>query len=282
MKTLLIALLLTVIGLPLYAAEPGMVRFVYMQDMQPACWSENDQPMGLQPEIAEQVAARLGLKADHGFYPWARANEMIRTGEADVMITTPTQARFAFAAFGKGKVMIHKWSMFTHKDNVDLIAKAKQFTRLEELKPYLLLDYLSNGWTTRNLQGEYRIHQVTSLEQVLRMLALKRGDLTIENPANIRWWAAKAGIDKELVEIPTQLPNTQFHFVFMVSRKSPWLQKGLVKGLDTALGEMKKSGEWARVTKKYGFPLETASFRSQLQTDQFYGEYQYYPAFDPK
>ena len=31
MKTLLITLLLTIIGLPLYAAEPGMVRFVYMQ-----------------------------------------------------------------------------------------------------------------------------------------------------------------------------------------------------------------------------------------------------------
>ena len=118
MKTRLITLLLTIIGLPLYAAEPGMVRFVYMQDMQPACWPENGKPMGLQPEIAEQVTARLGLKAEHGFYPWARANEMIRNGEADVIITTPTQARFAFTAFGKGKVMI-QWSLFTHRDNAD-------------------------------------------------------------------------------------------------------------------------------------------------------------------
>ena len=60
--------------------------------------------MGLQPEIAEQVTARLGLKAEHGFYPWARANDMIRTGEADVFITTPTPARFAFAVFGMFQV----------------------------------------------------------------------------------------------------------------------------------------------------------------------------------
>lgn len=273
--------LLTAVA-PAVAVESNIVRVVYMQEAPPISWEENGKPQGLEPAVAEYCLSRLGLKAQHGFYPWLRANEMIRNGEADLIITTPTQARFEYALFGKGKAVIQNWSLFIHQDNQELIAKAKKFTRLEELKPYTFVDYRGNGWTSAYLKEGYKIHQVTRIEQLPEMIALKRGDFTIENPGVIKWWARQTGADKKIVEVKTNLPNTKFHYVFIVSRQSPWLAKGLLKGLDAALGEMKKSGEWARVMKQYGFPLETRDFKSQIQTEQFYLDYDSYPEFTPR
>lgn len=262
------------------AGELPTVRAVYMNDAYPVAWEENGKGRGIEPEIVDYCLARLGVRAEHRFVPWGRAQEEIRAGEADLIITTPTDERFTYAVFGKEKVVIQDWSLFTHKDNKEFIDKARRFTRLEDLKPYEFVDYLGNGWTARYLKDGYKIHRVPRTQLIPGLLASKRGTFTFENAGTFMSWAEDAKVGDVMVEVKTNLPNTKFHYVFIVSRKSPWLAKGLVKGLDQELREMKKSGEWEKIVKKYRFPVESASFRSQIPTEQFYVEYEKYPEFN--
>lgn len=125
-------------------AQPE-IKVVFMEDLEPLCWEENGEPMGLQPEIAQYVLSKLGIKTQYLFLPWARAQHMVENGEADLMMTMPTRTRFEFAIFGKEMTTPNYWNFFINKNNLTLLEKAKYFRKLEDLKPYLILDFIGNG-----------------------------------------------------------------------------------------------------------------------------------------
>ena len=83
----------------LVAAEAPTLIWAYWSDAEPICWEENGVPQGLEVEIAEKVLTNLGIKVKHVFVPWARAQKMVETGEADMMMTTPNDSRFKYAIF---------------------------------------------------------------------------------------------------------------------------------------------------------------------------------------
>lgn len=133
----------------------------------------------------------------------------------------------------------------------------------------------------------YTIHNVARVEQVPLLLANGRHDLAINSSSWLNWWAEKQGIEDQLQEIEVGWPWTRFHFVFMVSRKSPWAKKGLIRALDTEIAKMKKTGKWMELLKKYKNPHGYGkAFQSHLDQAYenrhgFYEEYDNYPVYTP-
>ena len=267
-----------------FAEAQPEIKVVFMEGLEPLCWEENGQPMGLQPEITQYVLSKLGIKAQYLFLPWARAQHMIENGEADLMMTMPTKSRFAFAVFGKEMTTPNYWNVFIKKNNVKLLEKAKNFQKLEDLKPYLILDFIGNGWSSTYLKESegYKVDRSPLMEQIVRKLVANRGDLTINSSTSVNWFLHKLKLVGQLEEIDIVAPGTRFHMTFQVSRKSPWVQKGLVKALDIELRKMKKSGEWLKILRKYKNPYANGKpFNSLINTEDFYKDYESYPTYVP-
>lgn len=266
------------------AADPTPLTIVFMEGLEPLCWEENGKPMGEQPEIAQYVLAKLGIKAKFLFLPWARAQKMVEDGEADLMMTTPNKARFAFAVFGKEMTTPNYWNIFVKKDNTAIIEKARKFEKLEDLKPYSVLDFIGNGWTGAYMKASdgYKIDLAPKMAQLVQKLATGRGDLTINSSTSVNWFLHKQNLVDKVEEIDLAIPGTRFHMTFQVSRKSPWVDKGLVKALDIELKKMKDSGEWLKILQKYKDPYASGRpFKSLLVTDEFYKDYDSYPTYKP-
>ena len=120
------------------------------------------------------------------------------------MMTTPNERRWEYCVFGKEIVVPNYWNVFVAKDNPEMIEKAKKFKKLEDLKPYTLIDFIGNGWSESFMKDGYNIHRVPRLEQIPLMLAMKRADLIINSLNWINWWAEKKGLKDELVEIDVE------------------------------------------------------------------------------
>lgn len=266
------------------AAEQLPLRVVFAEGLEPLCWQENGKPMGEQPEIAQHVISKLGIKAEYIFLPWPRAQKMVEEGQADLMMTTPTKARFEFAVFGKEMTTPNYWNVFVAKNKQDMVKKAKNFKTLADLKSYSILDFNGNGWTGAYLKTSdgYTIDTAPKMEQVMMKLTEGRGDFTINSSTSVNWFLHKMNLADKVEEVDIVAPGTRFHMTFQVSRKSPWMQKGLVRALDEELKKMKSSGEWLAILKKYKDPYASGRpFNSLLVVEDFYKDYDKYPIFKP-
>ncbi len=220
----LIVLTLTihiVSSVSLIAAET--LTWVYMANAEPESYEEDGIPKGVQPEIVNYLCGKLGIKVIHKFYPWARAQGIVKKGEADCMMTTPTGSRFKYAVFGKENVKPAFWNIFYNKNRADMAMKMKTLSKLDDLKQFKLLDFIGNGWTNAFMKKEngFNIHFVPRLGQIPTMLSKGRADLTINSTTMINWWAKKNNVIDKIEMYSIEWPWTRFHYVAMVSRKSP-------------------------------------------------------------
>ncbi len=261
------------------------LTWVYMAEAEPECWERDGVAKGIQPEIVDYLCSRLGIKVVHKFYPWERAQKMVEIGKVDAMLTTPTVSRFAYCVFGKENGKPAYWNIFYQKSKTDIAEKVKKLTSLEDLKPFRILDFIGNGWTASFLKEGFNIHFVAEIEQIPLMLANGRQDLCVNSATMINYWAKKNNVADQIEMHRIEWPWTRFHYVFMVSRKSPWVQKGLVRALDEELKKMKQSGEWIKILKKYenphGFGESFVSTldKAYLTKGGFYKEYDNYPIY---
>lgn len=266
-----------------YADE--VLIWAYMAKAEPESWEENGVAKGIQPEIISYLCDKLGIKVIHTFYPWARAQNMVREGRADAMLTTPTAARFKYCVFGKEMGKPSYWNIFYQKSKNDIAERVKGLTSLNDLKPFSLLDFRGNGWTAAFMKDGFDIHYVPRVEQIPVMLAKGRHDLSVNSTTMINYWAKKNNISDKIEMHRIQWPWTRFHYVFMVSRKSPWVEKGLVRALDEELKKMKQNGEWEKILKKYqnpygfGEPFTSSLDGAYLIKSGFYEDYDKYPIY---
>lgn len=280
MKKYIFALLLVLNSIIFYGAEKPQVVVAYMEGAEPASWEENGVAKGLTVDIIDYCLNQLGIKAVHKFYPWTRAQKMVETGEADLMVTVANNARFEYAVFGKEITLVNKINIFIKRGNLDLKEKVMKFKKIEDLKPYEIVDYIGNGWQLTYMKKEdgYKINLVARIQQIPQTIASDRYDLTLIASPFMNWMLDNLGLTEELEEIENDFPNTKVGTVFMVSRKSPWVNKGLVRALDEELKKMKTNGKWNEILKKYNVPSNTGKYQVDSNLE-FYKTYDNYPMY---
>lgn len=202
-------------------------------------------------------------------------------------MTTPTPKRFTYALFGQEATVLRSWNLFARKGNTKTQEAIKTFKGLPDLKKHLCIDFLGNGWTAAFMKDGYNIQFVPRLEQIPEMLAHGRGDIAIQSTQMMNWWNEKKDLSDQIEMHEVDWHFTRFHFVSMVSRKSPWSKKGLVRAIDIAIRKMKAEGVWHQILDKYknphhlGKPFKSHLDEAYAKKHGFYKDYDNYPIYKP-
>nr|WP_186443181.1 transporter substrate-binding domain-containing protein [Desulfobotulus alkaliphilus] len=181
------------------------MRVVYFDNFPPFSWKgENGKMQGIFIDVLDEVIQNhLGIRLYHEGLPWARAQKMVKDGNADAFVTIPTPERKSYTEVSREPVLISYMTIFTKKGHEKLNALEKVNT-LDDLKEYIILDYIGNGWGDKNLTG-FRRDLSPRLDTVFRMLAAGRGDINITDSMVALHRLKELNLQEEIVEIPIVL-----------------------------------------------------------------------------
>lgn len=230
------------------AAPLPPLSLVYFDSFAPFSQRQSDGSMsGIFIDIMnELLGRRLGLPLRHEGYPWARAQQMVRNGEADGFVTVPTEERLAYTVASQEWVTQGRFTMFVRRDAAALRERLDKAQGVDALRGLKLGSYLGNGWVkSRFADKDWDVSYSSSRSHALRMLAARRFDVLVDS-SNATQAALKAiGLDAEIVELTPVLESSETRL--MLSRSSPHV--GRLPQIDAALRRMKADGTLARLSQ---------------------------------
>ena len=215
-------LLLLLFFMLIQKAYSTPITIVFMDNYAPVSFLSVDKKraIGINPNIAAEVFAEetneeirlLGL-------PWLRAQDMVKSGKADAMISIVTSERLSYSRASKVPVFYDSYRPFTYSGHPKMKALTN-IKSLKDLKDFTLCEYLGNGWIKKYLDVKVkRIEYGRSVDMKISMLASRRCDLIIELSFLVRATVKHYHLDDKIVELPITFSKSPFHL--MVSKKSP-------------------------------------------------------------
>jgi polar amino acid transport system substrate-binding protein len=229
------------------AAVGKPVRLVFAAELVPLSFEENGAVSGIFIDVAREVIEhRLGRQLDLQIYPWERAQQMVRHGDADGFITIATKARREYANCGRIPVLrapLHPLVGIGNSRRAEIEA-AKN---LADLKPFQIVSYLGNGWAKQNLEG-YNVFYAADFQASLRGLALGRGDLAFATTTAGAYYLREYDLGDRLVMLP--LVVDMFEYVLCLGKNSP--QATILPEFDRVLDVMRSEGAYKPILERYG------------------------------
>ncbi|MFV3073473.1 substrate-binding periplasmic protein [Niveispirillum fermenti] len=203
-------------------ARPAIFRMVYFRDFVP--FSQVDDAgrvHGMFVDAAQSVLHdRLGQTVEHQAFPWARAQAMVRGGEADGFLTVPTPERMAYVLASATPVFRFPMSIVAARDNPRLDA-LRRVRSLADLAPFRVGHYIGSGWAEAHLRPlGLDIHWATDLAGALRLVANGRVDAVVDNAVSLRHRLADPEFAGRLSELPHTLAQQPYHLC--IGRSSPF------------------------------------------------------------
>jgi polar amino acid transport system substrate-binding protein len=233
------------VGGPAAAKEP--LRLVFATELEPLSFMRDGRPRGLFLDIAHEIVAhRLGLPMTAALFPWERAQQMVRQGEADGFITIATRARAEYANCGRVPVLrapLHPLVRADHPRRQEM-AQARS---LEALKPFAVVSYLGNGWAKQNLAG-HDVYYAADFLAALKGLAMGRGDLGFVTTTAGAYALREHELDGKLAMLP--LVVDMFEYVLCLGKQSP--HAGLLPEFERVAEVMRAEGAYGPILRKYG------------------------------
>lgn len=222
-------------------------RMAYIEGYPPLSWTRDGEPTGITLTIlSEALGRRMGLEVRHTLYPWKRAQELVREGREDALITQPTPARREYAEIGTERIMSINYTLYVDRSNQNFDA-LRAVRRLDDLRPFVLGQLRGSQWAERNLEG-FRVQWVTSIDQNLKKLAAGRIDGFIGNAYVTPITITRLGLQENIVEIrEALLREIPYHLV--LSKRSPHL--GRLARFDEVVREMKADGTIDAIIERF-------------------------------
>lgn len=246
MRKIMIAIILSLLLSVIYANET--MTIVYYENYAPYSWrDENGEMRGLLIDVMDRsLRDEMGIALIHEGYPWARSQLMVEKGEADALVTVDTPARREYTIISDEYAVISYCTIFTRKDHPELEA-FRSITKIDEsLNPYLLLDYVGNGWGDQNL-GQFNRYLTVRMDNVFQMLAAGRGDMFITGTVEGNYTVKKLGLEDIIIEIPNVLDVVKFHLC--VGKSSPFTE--IVEQFDETILLLRDKGALDEIYAKY-------------------------------
>ena len=244
MKKTILFLVFLLFAVPLYAQDT--MRLVYFENFPPYSWREDDQMQGILIDVVnEAVQVRMGIPVSHEGYPWARAQRMVRSGEADAFVTIPTKERKEYTQVSSEPVIVTELTLFTNK-NHERMDEFKNIKTISDLKPFSLVDYIGNGWAHENLAG-FNVDWSPHMDNVLHKLANHRGDIFVEISQVTHYAIKQLGLEDIIVEIPTVLDSATFNLC--IGNNSPFVN--IIPKFDEVISAMRNEGKLQEIYDKY-------------------------------
>lgn len=236
----------SIIGRPALSRS-ATFRMVYFGDFAP--FSQVDQTgrvRGLFVDAAESILHdRLGQGVEHQAFPWARAQAMVKGGEADGFLTVPTPERLSYVLASARPVFSFPMCIVAATDNPRLPA-LRQVRSLDDLRPFRLGHYIGSGWADANLRPlGLDIQWAADLTGAMRLVANGRVDALVDNAVSMRLRMNTPEFHGKLVELPNPLTTQAYHMC--IGRSSAFID--LMPQIDALLAKRPAGGGPAPVAK---------------------------------
>jgi polar amino acid transport system substrate-binding protein len=232
------------------AAAETPVRLVFAESLTPLSFAEAGETRGILVDIARDIIARdLDRAVEVALYPWERAQQMVRRGEADGFITISTPARREYAQCGTVPVIEASLHPLVRKADPKRAA-INAAASLADLRPFSIITYRGNGWARENLEkAGFDVFFAPDYVAHLRGLAQGRGDLALVTGLSGAYYVKSLDLGDQLVMLPPVIDT--FRYVLCLGKQSPHV--GLMPEFEAALGRKRTDGSYAAVLEAYGF-----------------------------
>lgn len=197
---------------------------------------------GIEVEVMEEVARRLGLTIDVTILPWPRMLSMMRSGELDCMFAAfHTEERASYMQFTQIPIHVSRLAIYTHRAGVFPL------TRLEDLRGRrigLIRDFQTVPALDDALaRGDFAEVTIgTSFRQLFDQLAARRIDVVIVNHHVAENILAEMGAH-DIIELPYALSSNSAFVTFTRQRSFATL----IPKINYALFEIIADGTYARL-----------------------------------
>jgi polar amino acid transport system substrate-binding protein len=247
---IIIALLLSA---SLSRAQPKLL--IVADPWPPFEFEDGHKASGIDVEIATSILNNLGIPFEIQFYPWPRAWEMLKNGEADAVFSTSRNAeREPFLYFPKEDMWLSEYVFFVRKDRMQ-----PKFNGYEDAKNMTVgitaaNSYHPSFWAAfPNIDGNtLNPHLEVAISAELNFMKLAEGHidffpldkivgLTILN---------KLGLHDKITYYPVTLFTKGYPMPFAKNSKYPNLKK-ISEKFEQALIAFKNSNDYKLILNKY-------------------------------
>jgi len=227
------------------AATAADLRVVYNEDYRPLSYRDGVMK-GLLIDLMTDLGRRVGASVVHTGYPWERAQQMVRAGEADAFETVVNADRATYTVASSIPVLTLQIRAATARDHAQLKALQK-LTTVSQLLPFHHVNLLGSGWAKVQLTGA-DVFWTNGAQPTLAMLLAHRADLWVESDVILGYYAQQAGVSDQLILLPATFDRVEFRV--QVGKTSPWAAR--IGELNQALAQMVQDGTVTRILARYG------------------------------
>jgi len=211
--------------------------------------TETGEIVGLGAELARSIAQQQGLIIKFGIFPWARAQEMVANGSADVLVgpykTPAREARFAFGdrPFYQDNMVFYKLAGST----------AGWDGSYASLKGKRLVAVL--GWVYGSPFDQERVNldvtNAPTVENGLTMLSKGRMDFFVANERNTTAGMISMGKYDQFTVVSPMIGQEVGYFAFTKGSKHDEVRQAFNAGLDKLID----SGEYAALARRFNITI---------------------------
>lgn len=200
---------------------------------------------------------QLGWNVRYIFRPWQRAQNDVKSGNADGFITIITEERLQYAIPVPATFSCFPMHLFTWKNHPQL-EQMKQIATVADLvrMDLELVSNIGNGWYKNHIerQGVQTIWLPTD-EQMIKFVARQRGDGLIDLPASIAHLVDKFDVEQQIVDTGVSFGTVDVHL--MISKSSPLAAR--IHEIHGAMAALINDGTFAAISAAAGGDRETPS-----------------------
>ncbi|NYZ14128.1 transporter substrate-binding domain-containing protein [Azospirillum sp. RWY-5-1] len=183
---------------------------------------------GVYPDALASIGRELDWTFQYMAVPWARAQDMVRTAQADGFITVPTPERQNYALFAKQPLVSGLGMVIVHAVDSPRRSEIERIASYDDLRPFALVDYIGNGWGNAIWESWPTVERVRDLRTLVRMIATGRADIALQPRSVVEAVARQAGFEGQIV----------FHAATFAERSTSGVHFGLRRNFPGAEASM--------------------------------------------
>lgn len=110
-------------------AHAKPIKIVFMEDYEPVSFLSpvDGKAIGIAPDIIREAFSDKGISLELVGYPWVRAQEMVKRGDADAMVTIATPERLTYTTSSELPAFYDSFRAYTYiaHPKIQALRKAK-------------------------------------------------------------------------------------------------------------------------------------------------------------
>lgn len=224
------------------ASAQDSIRISYNSDWPPYSYGVGENVKGVLPDLMEALFTQhLGIKVDHAGFPWVRAQEVVKSGDFDVMVTYPSEKRLTYAHSSQNIVYSLKQRPVVAKGSKAETA-LNNTPDVQTLKNYRICSMIGDGWShSFYRKNNIAFHTAKDTQTCLRLVASGRMDVFLHMDAAAKHNMRLSNTTDKLSHLKMIMGDLPF--TLLLSKKSSF-GPDLVTRFDEMLGNLQSEGSY--------------------------------------